>query len=143
MNTLSNVEIMEILKKYNISIGGIYSKDKIPKLIPNQFYIINMQNSNLGNGSHWVVLYYNGVDNFYFDAFGFICPKEIEDKLIKYTYSRKQIQDVNSSSCGWYCIAFIILYKRSFKKDFYDCFINVFSKDTKNNEVILKQILDN
>jgi hypothetical protein len=144
MNALSNVDIMDILNEFNISIGGIFSKDKIPKLIADKFYIINMQNSTEGNGTHWVVLYYNGVDNFYFDAFGFICPKEIEDKLIKYTYSKKQIQDVNSSSCGWYCIAFIkFLYKRSFKKDFYDCFINLFSKDTKNNEVILKQILDN
>ena len=97
MNALSNVDIMDILNKYNISVGGIYSKDKIPTtLIPNTFYIINMQNSTEGDGTHWVVLYYNGVDNFYFDAFGFICPKEIEDKLIKYTYSRKQIQDVNS-----------------------------------------------
>ena len=33
MNALSNVDIMDILNKYNISIAGIYSKDKIPKLI--------------------------------------------------------------------------------------------------------------
>ena len=144
MNALSNVEIMEILKNYNISIGGIYSKDKIPTLIPNTFYIINMQNSTEGHGTHWVCMYYNGMDNYYFDAFGFIPPKEVEDKLIKYSYSKKDIQDINSSSCGWYCIAFIkFLYKRPFKRDFYDCFINLFSKDTKNNEVVLKQILDN
>ena len=144
MNALSNVDIIDILNKYNISIGGIYSKDKIPKLIPNTFYIINMQNSDAGNGTHWVSMYYNVYENYYFDAFGFNCPKEIQEKLMNYSYSKKDIQDINSSSCGWYCIAFIkFLYKRPFKRDFYDCFINLFSKDTKNNEVILKQILDN
>ncbi len=134
MNVSSNVEIMEILKNYNISIGGIYSKDKIPKLIADKFYIINMQNSSDGDGSHWVTMYYNGIDNLFFDSFGFNCPKEVEDKLIKYSYSKKDIQDIDSSSCGFYVIAFIkFLYKRPFKIDFYDCFINLFIKDTKNN----------
>ena len=144
MNALSNVDIMDILNKYNISIGGIFSKDNIPKLIVDKFYIINMQNSTEGHGTHWVCFYYNGIDNLYWDSFGFNCPKEIEYKIIKYSYSKKDIQDIDSSSCGFYVIAFIkFLYKRPFKKDFYDCFINLFSKDTKNNEVILKQILDN
>ena len=76
MNALSNVDIMDILNKYNISIGGIFSKDKIPKLIVDKFYVINMQNSTEGDGTHWVCFYFNGMDNYYFDSFGFNCPKK-------------------------------------------------------------------
>ena len=39
--------------------GGVYSKDQLPTLQRNKFYIINLQDSDAGKGSHWTVFFYN------------------------------------------------------------------------------------
>ena len=104
-NTLSNFNIDEILNKYNIKYNGIFSKDKIPSKILNGFYIINLQNSNMGGGTHWTSLYkINDGYSLYWDAFGFPAPQDIVDKLHCYDYNHKDIQDIDSCSCGYYCI---------------------------------------
>jgi hypothetical protein len=45
MNTLSNVDIINIINQYDLNycFGGVYSKDKLPLLKPNTFYIINLE----------------------------------------------------------------------------------------------------
>jgi hypothetical protein len=61
-NELSNFDIINLIKDYKIDycFGGIYSKDLLPKdLKRSKFYIVNMQDHDEGNGSHWVVFYYN------------------------------------------------------------------------------------
>ena len=52
MNTLSNIDIIDIIKKYNLSycFGGVFSKDKLPVLKPNTFYIINLEDHNKKTG---------------------------------------------------------------------------------------------
>jgi hypothetical protein len=40
--------------------GGMYSKDLLPQdLKRTKFDIVNMQDHDEGNGTHWVVFYYN------------------------------------------------------------------------------------
>jgi hypothetical protein len=83
-------------------------KDELPSKLKNGFYIINLQSSNIGSGTHWTAFYYNSKHSYYFDAFGFLAPVEVEQKLNEYTYNNKQIQNLKSTACGYYCIAFII-----------------------------------
>ena len=146
INTLSNLDIDEILNKYNIKYNGIFSKDKLPNKLLNGFYIINLQSSNMGGGTHWVCLdKINDGLSYFMDAFGFPAPQDIVDKLHYYDYNHKDIQDINSSSCGYYCIGFIKFmnsHPNNPKKAF-DTFISLFSKDTKKNEEILYNILYN
>ena len=143
-NTLSNNDIDEILKNYNIKYNGIYSKDRLPNKLLNGFYIINMQSSKAGNGTHWISLYkINDGYSLYFDAFGFPAPEEIIHKLHAYDYNHKDIQNINSSSCGYYCIAFVKFmnsHSNNPKKAF-DTFVSLFSNDTNKNEDILYNIL--
>ena len=58
-NELSNTDIEKIIKNFNLLdvFGDVYSKDRLPKLKKGKFYIINMQKSNDGGGTHWVSLY--------------------------------------------------------------------------------------
>ena len=143
-NTLTNFEIDEILKKYKIKYNGIFLKDKLPNNLLNGFYIINLQSSSDGNGTHWIAL--NKVNDGYsqiFDSYGFPPPQEVEDKLKYYVYNHKEIQNIDSSSCGFYCIAwmkFISEHENNLKKAF-DTFISLFSKDTEKNEEILYKLL--
>ena len=142
LNTLSDRDIIEILKNQNIHIHGIFMKDELPSKLTKGFYIINLQSSTEGNGTHWVALYYNPVFSYYFDAFGFIAPMEVQNKIKPYAYNDKQIQDLNSSSCGYYCIAFIMfLYGKQDIENLYRIFINLFSNDTYKNDEVLERIL--
>lgn len=142
-NELSNYDIIEILNSMDIKINDICSKDKLKEL-QRGFYICNLQSSTFGNGTHWVAFYYNGYKNLYWDSFGFPPPQEIEDKIKPYDYNSKDIQNIGSSSCGYYCIAFIkFLYFKINKEPFYDLLTRYFTTDTKRNELILYKILYN
>ena len=142
LNTLSDRDIIEILKNQNMKINGIFMKDELPSKLTKGFYIINLQSSTEGNGTHWVALYYNPVCSYYFDAFGFIAPLEIQNKIKPYAFNDKQIQDLKSSACGYYCIAFIMfLYGKQDIENLYRIFINLFSNDTKRNDEVLERLL--
>lgn len=142
-NTTSNIELLNILQKENIIINGIYAKNQLTKPLKDGFYIINLNNSNQ-DGSHWTVLYkINDSYSLYFDAFGFKAPEIVENLLLyKYDYNKIQIQDINSTSCGFYCIAFIkFLYmKRNYKQAF-KTFCSLFTDNTIRNEIILNRLL--
>ena len=104
LGEISDYKLRLILKKLNIPIEGIYCKNEFPSNPEKGFYIINLEKSTDGNGTHWTALYVAGDNqNYYFDSFGFAPPKEIEDKLKVYYYNKKDLQNIEASSCGYYC----------------------------------------
>ena len=144
MNRLTDRDILEILQSYNIKINGIYQKDKLNKLLDG-FTILNLQSSVDGQGTHWTIIYHCKDYTLYFDPFGFLAPEAFEDKITKsYYYNKRDIQHTNSSSCGFFCIAFAkyIFHKKN-KVEAFDKFIDLFSGNTKQNEKVLYDILYN
>lgn len=140
-NTLSNIDIEEILKSQKIKVT-VYMKDELPLTLKRGFYVINLQSSTVGSGTHWTALYYNSKHSYYFDPFGFIAPTEVEQKLNEYTFNNKQIQNLKSTACGYYCIAFIIfMSKRKNKKVGFIIFIDEFSTNTEKNDKLLYNYL--
>lgn len=140
MNELSNFDMLEILDEKNLPINGIYSKDRLPSL-KKGFYIINIQNSDEGSGTHWTCLYYNNDDSLYFDSFGFAAPMEVQQHLRNYSYNDKQVQNIDSTACGYYCIAFIqYLHDKKNKNKSFETFLNIFKTNQLYNDVILKNI---
>ena len=123
MNELSNFEIIDIIKemKLDYHFGGVYSKDQLPKeLIREKFYIVNLEDHDGENGgTHWTVFYYNKpLTSIYFDSYGFLAPLEVEQKITPYIANDKEIQDFDSSACGYFCIAFIkYLYNKDNKQE--------------------------
>lgn len=134
-NGLSNFDLEEILKGVK-NFNGVYAKDRLPQPIKNGWYIINLQNFNDGEGTHWTCFKYSPKVIEYYDAFGFPPPIEVM-KLAKgsINWSPKQIQNINSTACGWYCVA-RIKSKLSYQK-----FIDKFSTYTFKNDMILKSML--
>jgi len=112
---LSNFQINEYFSK-NKRFGGCYCKDELVDKKPgNKFWIINMQDSNDGNGSHWVLVYDcekgsrgSSKRSIYFDSYGISPPEEIKEFMRKskkpLVYSDAQYQTLDSSNCGYYCI---------------------------------------
>lgn len=148
----SNFELIDICKKLNLKLNGVYTKDKIPNQLEHGCYIINLQDlydNNTGErntGTHWTGLYIKKNDDkaFYFDSFGFPPPqiiiKILKKQNIKCQYSLKLIQNINSSTCGMYVISFLLyLYKKNYT---FENFLKLFSEIPSQNNKILDEMLN-
>jgi hypothetical protein len=106
--SLTNIELDEIAKSLGLPIVGVFSKDKLPQKRIVGSYYINMQDSDDGNGTHWVFArIFPCGKAVYFDSFGIAKPLEVGDFLAPFkpiAYSNRHIQDIKSQNCGRYCI---------------------------------------
>jgi len=134
---LSNIDILELLKKNNVSVNDIIMKDCEGSL-KKGFYIVNLDNAG-GGGTHWTALYFDGKLNIYFDSFGVAPPKNIERLLGNFIYNTEQIQDLNSELCGYYCVLFVkYLYHSRSKYYRFNEFVNLFYLPERNEEILKK-----
>jgi len=115
---------------------------QLPYKLERGSYIVNLQSSKEGKGTHWVCFYYTPNFSYYFDSYGYIAPLEVQNKIFPYMYNDMEIQDIDSTACGFYCVAFVLYLnkKMNIEKAFME-FINLFGKDTERNEAILHQLL--
>ena len=139
-NELTNYEINNLMKHYKLPFHGCYVKDKLPARLSNGAYIINL------NGmSHWTALIKDGDIFYYFDSFGFPAPAPVEQKASEIIWSDVDIQAMMSSSCGWFCIAWIRFMKnKKDKKKAYANFLKLFTSHTPKlleNEKVLAGLL--
>ena len=144
----SNFDLEDLAQKYNLPLVGVYSKDELPKKIQVGSYIINLQDSTEGCGSHWCLIkIFDKKNALYFDSFGQPLPLEVLHFLRQYKpvpYSNRQIQNIDSSRCGLYCIAcdrYMSTIKRRNMLEQFDDFLNMFTGDTKKNDAILVDYL--
>ena len=67
----------EIANNYNINVI-IVMKDELKNMKPiNTNYIVNLESSSMGNGTHWMALKIENKDCVYFDSYGMLPPEEI------------------------------------------------------------------
>ena len=59
----------------------------------------------------------------------------------KYFWSDKQIQNLYSTVCGYYCIAFLIYMNNRPRLSEFQKFLDMFSDDPKKNRTILAEFL--
>lgn len=152
---MTNLDLEEKFNKLGIPLVGVFNKDTLKEQpVENGFYVINMQDSvdSKGKpqaGSHWVCFLVEDKEASYFDAFGFQPPEEVKNYLKQYIpfyYNSKQIQNVLSGVCGWYCLAFAVFMVENHKKyrnlkDRLSAFVSMFSGDVKKNKTILEQYI--
>ena len=130
-----------------LPLVGVYSKDTLPDRCYVGSYIINMEDSDVGNGTHWVLLkIFPTKEVIYFDSFGLSVPPLIKDFVkVKIATSTRQIQDIDATTCGYYCIACddYMTYQKQHRPIYerYDDFLNIFKGDTKKNDLILLDYL--
>lgn len=173
---LTNFDIEKLCRKLDLPLVGVFSKDEL-KNQPTEVgsYYINLmdsdkENEDGNNGSHWVYarIYYDDDESdssedsvvvcnaIYFDPFGFGMPKDVANFLSKFKpvyCSNREIQNINSTECGWYCIAcdydlthyrLANAYKgrnETYFKEF-EKFINYWSDDVKKNLTKLKEFFN-
>ena len=92
----------------------------------------------------WLIIFYNTFKSIYFDPFGFVAPLDVQNKIKPYIYNDDEIQNIDTSSCGFYCIAFIkFLHDKANKYNAFNSFVHIFKLDTLKNEKVLYNILYN
>lgn len=147
---LSNVDIENICIDLKLPCVGVFSKNRMPIHHQVGSYYINLQDEEDGNGTHWAMckIFKNGKA-IYFDSFGFQLPEDIKEFLKPFRpipYNNRQIQDVGSSFCGWYCISCDYFFTHHAKgrdiEEDYDDFLNLFSINKKTNDKIAIELLD-
>ena len=154
---LSNFEIEDICRDLRLDCEGVYSKDRLPKYRTNGGYYVNLQDYEAGNGTHFTFFFIepkenplrsNSSGNIYFDSFGVAPPIEVDEFLGNndIMYNNRDIQDLKSKSCGWFCIAlhYFLTYEQDKNKSLeenYSNFLSSWSYDSKKNDRILQEYL--
>jgi hypothetical protein len=162
--SLTNFDLQKIARASKIPLDGVLNKDQLDD-IPTQWrnrdfsVVINLmdlfdEQGNILPGSHWVGLYYNNKAGqiAYFDSFGFPPPVEVIALAKRLQtrkpmlWSKKIIQTVESTVCGYYALFFLYyiskLSKKQTLKQRYDAFINEFrdpEKNIKRMQALLKK----
>jgi len=140
MNELDETQIAALMKP--TQFNGCFTKDDL-NYIPegNTVYNLNGQ-------SHWTAMVKDGNDYYYFDSYGVVPPQLLEDMIMQglndgfYLYNTKEIQAINSSSCGFYCVAFLKwMDKAKQKYQAFRDFQNLFSDKYLKNEEVLHELL--
>jgi len=146
---LTNIDLEQYAERENFDLIGVFSKDKLPKQRISGSYIVNLQNYDDGNGTHWVCFkIFNNGDTCYFDPFGLPMPIHVCEFLKPFKpicQSNRDIQDTKSDKCGYFCLAFIKHFDDFDEKlDVYEAFddwLNCFSINTKVNDKIVMELL--
>lgn len=144
---LSATDIIEIGKNIGLKVR-VYARNAIPKKLTNGYYVINLDSKN-GSGTHWVCFVKDNKNIFYMDSFG-MPPAQDEINVFKKEhddvyFNNKQIQDINSILCGYFCLLFLNLYHHYGKNEpeILNVFYKLFSKNTKFNDNKLKNYMNN
>ena len=114
---LTNIDLKYYCDLLKLPLNNILNKDLF-KTIKSKIgcYIINMQDSDDGNGSHWTGLIINKDIAIFYDSFGLAIPPDIIhfvrrfNKNMKIIYSIDGIQNIKSILCGWYVLEFFYFY---------------------------------
>jgi hypothetical protein len=146
--TITNVELKNVARHYKVNLEQVLMKDELRSytIKPNSNYIINLQSSTAGKGSHWTSISTTKSHAFYFDSFGSPPPIEvkvfIEKVFPKYGYNSKEIQALDSVYCGWFCIYLFIYLKKVTINTFYETcngFTNSFELNRRLNDLLVRE----
>ena len=146
---INNFDLEKLANFYKLPLVSICMKDELPTKPKQGCYIVNMQSSTDGSGSHWVAFFFFKNICYYFDSFGAPPPEEVIDFIKKkkgshLLFNNFIIQDLKSTNCGYFSLAFLLYMwqnrDKSNLKEIFNEFVNNFADDTKINDDILKSL---
>jgi hypothetical protein len=147
---LTSIDLIEIGRKLEIPIQ-VYSRDNVPDPQRGCCFIINLDEEG-GAGTHWTCFYRIAKSSIilYFDSYGMPAPQELCDEWIedraKVYWSKKSIQALESTRCGWFCVGFLLFCSRHLPshsgdpRDVLVAWQKLFSQDTDQNDSILAKL---
>lgn len=107
---LSNYDLIDLANKLNLSLSGVYSKDRLPKEKIKGLFIVNIGDYATG-GTHWTCFSTQDKNVYYYDSYGSKPPVQVDEYIKattgkkRYTINKIQTQSLGATYCGWFCIA--------------------------------------
>lgn len=153
---LSNFDLISLCKHYKVPLRGVYLRDQLPKKPQPGFYVINLDNSSMTDGTefgtHWVACVCNQMEAVYFDSFGCCaCPEVnrwIKSVYKNYGYNSWICQDIRAETCGFWalCMGIHCFHHHIPMQTLAQCadsFINQFGESGAKNEKLLRAYIQN
>ena len=138
---LSTSQIVDIAKQLRIpNFEGVFAWNELPSKTFNKkksySFIINTDSSNLG-GQHWLaVLVRPNKQGYVFDSYGIPPPLRVQTWLnsrgIRWSANNRQLQTIQSTLCGYYCIYFLWFANLLSDKHFTDLLNTLFPIEYNN-----------
>ena len=151
MKALTTIQLNDLLMKNpvtNKSYIGTFPGCVIPTVKSKRYSFITNTDLHHQRGEHWNAWKVHGEKILFFDSFGrdprdSVFPniyKELLNRFKIFKYTKTQVQDFTSSTCGYYCIHFI--YVLSLGLDF-TFFLNEYTEDFMRNDVTVIDFVNN
>ena len=127
--------------------GGVFNTTSIGsvKISHHPCYIVTNLSPQGSPGTHWVgILLCKGAP-FYFDSFGRKCKSQKIKKYLQslgyksYNYSKKQVQHIFSTHCGYFVMSYFILLNKGWKTTE---ILSLFKDQEISNDKLAKKIVD-
>ena len=145
---VSDVTLYEICHKLQIPIRLICQRNELHNISQDGAYIVNLQPSTQGNGTHWCAFWKHKKTIFYFDSFSEPPPQNEVDLFFRehdtIWYSDVQIQSIKSSNCGFFCLGYFLalMHFKGPIPDRIGDYQNLFNKtDFKKNDKIIETFI--
>ncbi len=143
---MNSIQLEKILS-HMPHFGGVFAADNINIEKVPCFIIVNTDSQTL-NGKHWISMYLSEKQSEFFDSLGQSPDKyhKYWDKILKkisktYIYNTQRLQGYSSSTCGQYCLYFIL--KRLSGKHFQSILNDFDLINLKKNDAFVVQFVNN
>jgi hypothetical protein len=147
MSGLTNGYVEKIGKEHCKNFIGVFPCNIHPKLRNNQkFSLIFNESKHDESGTHFVAVFYDCKNVYYFDPLGLQCENDYILRFLSsfnktITQNKTQIQSYNSIYCGYFCLAFVIFMT---KQNNLNKFLHIFNvNNLKLNDEIVVEFLIN
>jgi hypothetical protein len=149
---ITNFQLETRASKLKVPLIGVYNKDTLPYKYQDGGYIVNLQDATDEKGkdlpgTHWTAFYCEGKSAAYFDSFGFPGPVQVKNYLRRFgnvPENTRQIQNVQSEICGYYCLYFIwfmFTHKKIKFQQRYQIFLSKFRSNPQQNQKLLEKYI--
>ena len=143
MNTIELTSVMRKRVNKDVDFRGILACNQLPKYKLTKYPSMMIVNTHPSDkpGEHWLAIYITKQQQgYFFDSFGNppdydMFPLEIghfiNNNCYNVSYSRKQVQNISSTTCGQHCVFFLCHIQKGMS---YDRVIRVYSDNLVKND---------
>jgi hypothetical protein len=149
--TTSNVDLDLLARLMRVKLT-VCLQDDLAQMTPQvgMSYVINYGTEQNG-GTHWVALILDDGDAVFIDSFGTHYSTDVEEfmkrtpgSVVKLGFSNVILQSLESSLCGFYCLAAVTFAHRSPNESLFEAmgnFLAHFKADARANAPILRHMI--
>jgi len=133
-DSTTNFQLVRIAKELKIPNFHCAMRNELKvlrKLKKSPIFIICNYQATDENGTHWIAMYKDDKNSFYFDSYGIGLFNEAKDFLVHGVYNTFKIQPNRTKMCGILCL--FVLYSLYKGRDFFDIVLeldNYFNKSS-------------